>query len=57
MQVIVESDHGGFELKEQVVAFVRELGHEVIDVETDNTIPPPTALAFRDHGKLGGSQA
>ena len=36
MNVVVGSDHAGFELKEQVAAFVRELGHEVIDVGTDN---------------------
>ena len=36
MKVVLGSDHAGFELKEQVAAFVRELGHEVIDVGTDN---------------------
>jgi RpiB/LacA/LacB family sugar-phosphate isomerase len=36
MKIVVGSDHAGFELKEQVAAFVRELGHEVIDVGTDN---------------------
>lgn len=36
MNVVVGSDHAGFELKEQVAAFVRELGHEVIDVGPDN---------------------
>ena len=37
MKVVAGSDHAGFELKEQVTAFVRELGHEVIDVGTDNS--------------------
>ena len=36
MNVVVGSDHAGFELKEQVADFVRELGHEVFDVGTDN---------------------
>ena len=36
MKVVVGSDHAGFELKEQVAAFARELGHEVMDVGTDN---------------------
>jgi RpiB/LacA/LacB family sugar-phosphate isomerase len=36
MKIAVGSDHAGFELKELVVAFVREFGHEVIDVGTDN---------------------
>ena len=36
MKIVIGSDHAGFELKEQVAAFARELGHEVIDVGTDN---------------------
>ena len=36
MKVVVGSDHAGFELKEQVAAFARELGYEVMDVGTDN---------------------
>ncbi len=36
MKIVVGSDHAGFELKEQVAAFVRELGHEVVDVGTNN---------------------
>ncbi len=36
MKIVVGSDHAGFELKEQVAAFARELGHEVVDVGTDN---------------------
>ena len=36
MKVVLGSDHAGFELKEQVAAFARELGYEVIDVGTDN---------------------
>lgn len=31
MKISVGSDHGGFELKEQVVEFLRQLGHEVLD--------------------------
>jgi RpiB/LacA/LacB family sugar-phosphate isomerase len=40
MKVVVGSDHAGFELKEQVAALARELGHEVIDVGTDNGTDP-----------------
>ena len=40
MKVVVGSDHAGFELKKQVAAFVRDLGHEVIDVGTDNGTDP-----------------
>jgi RpiB/LacA/LacB family sugar-phosphate isomerase len=40
MKVVVGSDHAGFALKEQVAVFVRDLGHEVIDVGTDNGTDP-----------------
>ncbi len=32
MKVAIGSDHGGFSLKEVIVPFLKELGHEVIDV-------------------------
>lgn len=32
MKIALGSDHGGFEMKEQVAVFVKELGHEVEDV-------------------------
>src|SRR5260370_25501436 len=32
MRVGVATDHGGFGLKEDVVAYLREAGHEVVDV-------------------------
>jgi ribose 5-phosphate isomerase B len=32
MRVGIATDHGGFELKEQLVAHLRETGHEVVDV-------------------------
>ena len=37
MQIAIGSDHAGFELKEAVAAFIRELGHGVLDVGTHNT--------------------
>jgi ribose 5-phosphate isomerase B len=39
MRVAIGSDHAGFDLKEQVAGFVRELGHEVVDVGTHSTEP------------------
>ena len=36
MKVVLGSDHAGFELQKPVAAYARELGHEVIDVGTDN---------------------
>ena len=39
MDIIIGSDHAGFDLKEQVAEFVGELGHEVVDVGTHSTEP------------------
>jgi len=36
MRIVIGSDHGGFILKKTLVEFVRQLGHEVIDVGTDS---------------------
>ncbi len=51
MKVVVGSDHAGFELKEQIVAFVRELGHEIIDVGTDNSTD---AVDYPDYAESVG---
>jgi len=32
MRIVVGADHAGFELKQNIAAYVRELGHEVLDV-------------------------
>lgn len=39
MKVAIGSDHRGFESKEQIKALVVQLGHECIDVGTDNNTP------------------
>ena len=39
MKLAISSDHGGFELKEALVAFLKERGHEVSDLGT--TTPAP----------------
>ena len=32
MKIFVGSDHAGFQLKEQLIPFLKELGHEVLDM-------------------------
>jgi ribose 5-phosphate isomerase B len=36
MRVVLGSDHAGYELKQQLVDYVRELGHDVLDVGTNS---------------------
>ena len=37
MRIVLGADHAGFELKQNLVTLVRDLGHEAIDVGTDST--------------------
>jgi len=39
VRIAVGSDHAGFPLKEELVAFLAEEGHEVTDLGTDSTEP------------------
>jgi len=39
VRVAIGSDHAGFELKENLKAYLGELGHEVADLGTDSTEP------------------
>jgi RpiB/LacA/LacB family sugar-phosphate isomerase len=39
MRVVLGSDHAGFEMKQNLLAHVKALGHEVIDVGTSSTSP------------------
>jgi ribose 5-phosphate isomerase B len=39
MRVVLGSDHAGFEMKQTILAHVRAMGHEVIDVGTDSSSP------------------
>ena len=48
MRLAIGADHAGFPLKEDLKAFLGELGHEVVDVGTDSTDPvdyPPFCAA------------
>jgi len=39
MRIVIGSDHAGFSLKEDLAAFLRRLGHQVLDVGTHDTVP------------------
>jgi ribose 5-phosphate isomerase B len=39
MRVALGADHAGFPLKQDLVSFLAEEGHEVLDVGTDSTTP------------------
>jgi RpiB/LacA/LacB family sugar-phosphate isomerase len=39
MRIAIASDHGGFHLKEELVPFIRSLGHEVEDLGVHSAAP------------------
>jgi ribose 5-phosphate isomerase B len=39
MRIVLGSDHAGFEMKQTILAHVRAMGHEVMDVGTDGSSP------------------
>ena len=39
MRLVLGSDHAGYELKQELVQFLRTVGHEVLDVGTCSTAP------------------
>jgi ribose 5-phosphate isomerase RpiB len=58
MRIAIGSDHAGFPLKESLTGYIRQLGHEVMDVGTHGTEPvdyPDYAEALTK--ALLGSQA
>lgn len=36
MRIVVGADHRGYEMKDEIAAFLRDGGHEVLDVGTDS---------------------
>ena len=50
MRVVLGSDHAGFEMKQNILAHVKALGHEVIDVGTDSSSP----VDFPDYAEAVG---
>jgi RpiB/LacA/LacB family sugar-phosphate isomerase len=39
MRIVIGADHAGFELKQQIGVFLGELGHDIVDVGTNSTVP------------------
>jgi len=39
MKLTIGSDHAGFELKKMLIDYLRQCGHELLDVGTDSTAP------------------
>ena len=39
MRIAIASDHGGFPLKEELIPFIRSLGHEVEDLGVHSLAP------------------
>jgi RpiB/LacA/LacB family sugar-phosphate isomerase len=37
MHLVLGSDHAGFDLKQSLAGYLRELGHDIVDVGTHNT--------------------
>jgi RpiB/LacA/LacB family sugar-phosphate isomerase len=50
MRIVFGSDHAGFELKQNLLAHVRELGHEVLDAGTHST----AAVDYPDYAEAVG---
>ncbi|RKX49960.1 MAG: ribose-5-phosphate isomerase, partial [Thermotogae bacterium] len=36
MKIAIASDHAGYSLKQDLIAYLKELGHEVIDLGTNS---------------------
>jgi ribose 5-phosphate isomerase B len=54
--VAIGADHGGFQMKENLIGFLKELGYQVIDCGTDSTDSvdyPDYALAVAEQVKEG----
>ncbi len=39
MRLAIGADHAGFELKERIAAYLRQAGHDVLDLGTNSTAP------------------
>ena len=51
MRIGIAADHGGFELKESLVAHLREAGHEVVNVGATASTRETTIPALSLHSR------
>jgi ribose 5-phosphate isomerase B len=59
MKITIGSDHAGFELKKMLIDYLRQSGHELLDVGTDSAAPvdyPDYAEAVARGVLQGGSE-
>ncbi len=52
MRIVIGADHGGVELKDDLVRFLRERGYEVIDAGCDG----PEAVDYPDYARVVAEQ-
>jgi RpiB/LacA/LacB family sugar-phosphate isomerase len=50
MRIVVGSDHAGFDLKKHIVTYLRELGHQVVDIGTHSIAP----VDYPDYAEVVG---
>ena len=50
MRLVLGSDHAGYEMKQELVEYLRSLGHEVLDVGTNS----PVAVDYPDYAQAVG---
>ena len=48
MRIVIGSDHAGFPLKDDLSAYIRQLGHQVVDVGTHST----EAVDYPDYAEV-----
>ena len=48
MRIALSADHAGFDLKDELVAWLREAGHEVLDLGTNG----PESVDYPKYGEL-----
>ena|SRR6267378_7387953 len=51
MRIAIGADHAGYDLKQVIADFLTELGHEVVDLGTDNAT---TAVDYPDYAEAVG---